>query len=95
MEEHIRLQEVADYAAISPAYLSSLFKKQSGQSFIDYVNQKKIEKAQQLIHEGNYRINEIAYQLSFENAYYFTKVFRKFIGTTPSNYQKKFVRKDK
>lgn len=94
VEEHIRLQEVADYAAISPAYLSSLFKKQSGQSFIDFVNQKKIEKAQQLIHEGNYRINEIAYQLSFENAYYFTKVFRKFTGTTPSNYQKKYCKND-
>lgn len=88
IDEHINLQEVAEYVAISPAYFSSLFKKQSGQSFVDYVNKAKVERACSLIKEGNYRINEIAYKLSFENAYYFTRVFRRFTGTTPREYQR-------
>lgn len=88
IEEHIMLQDVADYVWISPAYLSTLFKKQYNQSFVDYINQEKVECAKKLIEEDRYLIGEIAYRLSFENAYYFARVFRKFTGMSPSEYQK-------
>lgn len=91
VEEHISLQEVADAVCISAGYLSTLFKKQYNQSFVSFINQAKVERACELIAEQKYLIGEISYRLGFENAYYFTKVFRRCTGMTPSEWEKKHV----
>lgn len=92
VEKRISLQDAANHVCISSAYLSSLFKKEFDQTFVDFVNQTKIERACQLILAGKHRINEIAYQLAFENAYYFSKVFRRHMGASPTEWQKKYKR---
>lgn len=89
VDKRIMLQDAADYACISPGYLSALFKKLYNQNFVDYINQVKTERACEMIREGKYRIYEISYQLGFENAYYFTRVFKRHMGLTPTEYQKK------
>ncbi|MDL2324933.1 response regulator [Ruminococcaceae bacterium OttesenSCG-928-A16] len=86
--EKIVLQQVADYVGMSASYFSSFFKKETGRNFIDYANQLKIDRAQELIKSGIYRMNEIGYLLGFENAYYFSKVFRRYTGVSPTEYQK-------
>lgn len=88
VDEKITLQDAADAAGLSPSYLSALFKKEYDQNFTDFVNETKMQRACQLIQEGNQRIYEISYMLGFENAYYFTRVFRKHIGMTPTEYQR-------
>lgn len=87
--EKLMLQDIADYVKMSPSYLSALFKKHCKQNLVDYINEVKMNKACELIREGNYKIYEISYLLSFENAYYFTKVFKRYIGRTPKEYQNK------
>lgn len=89
VDKKILLQDVANHICISPGYLSALFKKQYGRNFVDYINQTKIEQACRLIEQGEQRISEIAYTLSFDNAYYFSKVFRRYTGMTPSEYRYK------
>lgn len=89
VEEQINLQDVADYVFLSPNYLSSLFKKQYGQSFISYINQVKVNRACELIRERKLLIGEIAFQLGYENAYYFARVFRRYTGMSPSEWEKK------
>lgn len=89
VEKRIMLQDVADHVCISAGYLSSLFKKLYNQNFVDYINQVKMEHACGLIREGRYRIYEISYRLGFENAYYFSRVFKRHTGMTPTEYQKK------
>lgn len=86
-DEKITLQNAADAAGLSPSYFSALFKKEFNKNFMDFVNETKMQRACQLIREGNHRIYEISYMLGFENAYYFTRVFRKHIGMTPTEYQ--------
>ncbi|MDU6855932.1 MAG: response regulator [Zhenhengia sp.] len=86
-KEKLMLQDIADYVNMSPSYLSALFKKQCNQNLVDYINEVKMNKACELIREGKYKIYEISYLLSFENAYYFTKVFKRYIGRTPKQYQ--------
>ena len=88
VDEKITLQDAADAAGLSPSYLSALFKKEYDQNFMDFVNETKMRRACQLISEGNHRIYEISYMLGFENAYYFTRVFRRHIGMTPTEYQR-------
>jgi two-component system, response regulator YesN len=89
VDKRIMLQDVADYICISPGYLSALFKKQYNQNFVEYVNSTKIERACQLIKEDKLMIYEISNTLGFENAYYFTKVFKRLKGMTPTEYQHK------
>lgn len=93
IEEHITLTDAAKYVNISPAYLSSYFSKNCGQSFIDYVNERKINYACKLIQENKYLIYEISYRLGFNNAYYFTKIFKRHTGKTPMEYQNDLKRK--
>lgn len=89
IDSKLTLNSVATYLNITPSYLSSLFKKECNRNFIDYVNELKIKKACLLLEEKKYLIYEIAYMLSFDNAYYFSKIFKKYKGTTPKEYSQK------
>lgn len=90
LEKQMTLSEIADNSCISPGYLSALFKKTTGISVVDYVNQAKIEKAKEMIANGMRRVDEMASALGFENIYYFSKVFKKFTGLPPTEYARKF-----
>ena len=89
VDKRIMLQDVADHICISPGYLSALFKKQYDQTLVEFINEQKCRRASELIRQGQYRIYEISYMLGFENAYYFTRVFKRYLGMTPTEYQKK------
>lgn len=87
--EKVTLKDVSDYLHLSPNYLSSLFKKEMGKGFVEFFNEIKIRRAMELISAGNWRIYEVSSQLGFENSYYFSKVFKKFTGLTPTEYEEK------
>jgi two-component system response regulator YesN len=89
LERHISLQDVADHVCISPGYLSTVFKKDYNRNLIDYINLIKMERACELIHQRKYRIYEISYKVGFDNTCYFTRVFRRHIGLSPSEYLKR------
>lgn len=93
IDTKLTLNSVANYLSITPSYLSHLFKKECDRNFIDYINQLKIERACVLLNENRYLIYEIAYMLGFDNAYYFTKIFKKYKGITPKEYLQK-INKD-
>ena len=88
-EVRITLADAASFAGVSPGYLSKTFKKTMGQSFVDYVNTMKTERAMEMMRLGRSRINEIALSLGFENIYYFSKVFKKVTGMNPTSYLRK------
>lgn len=89
VEDCISLQEVAEHVGVSAGYLSTIFKREYNQSFIDYVNRTKMEYACRLLEEKNLMVMEIAYRLGYENAYYFSKVFRKYMGMSATDYQRR------
>ena len=91
VEEHIlervSVQDAAAAIGITPNYLSSLFKRQLGQNFMDYVNAAKVRRACALLREKNSLVYEVSHMLGYDNAYYFTKVFKRYMKLTPSEYQ--------
>lgn len=89
IDQRIMLQDVAEYVNLTPNYLSALFKKTFNCNFVDFINEVKMERACTLIHEGKYKIYEISFMLGYDNPYYFTKVFKKQMGLTPTEYQRK------
>ncbi len=90
LHSRILLSDAAEYLNISQAYLSRLFKKETGISFGDYVNKLKIEEAASLLTYTEYSDTEISNLLAFSSQSYFIKVFKKYIGKTPKNYKKQY-----
>ncbi|MCR4741186.1 MAG: response regulator [Lachnospiraceae bacterium] len=82
----LQLTEVAEHFGLSPAYLSSIFKKNTEIGFSEYVYTKKIEKAKELLLNDDMKIYEVADALSFESAYYFSKVFKRVEGVSPRDW---------
>lgn len=86
-DEDISLKSVAEYVNLSPAYFSAWFKKETGINFSDYITDKRIEKAKELLCGTSKLISEIAYEVGFSDYRYFGQIFKKFTGKTPREFQ--------
>ncbi|MBO8164316.1 MAG: helix-turn-helix domain-containing protein [Brevibacillus sp.] len=86
--EEIKLEEVAEKFGISPYYLSKLFSQQGQITFIDYLTELRLEAAKRLLADPGKGLKEIAYDVGYCNPNYFSRVFKKKTGLTPSEYRK-------
>ncbi|MFC4777013.1 AraC family transcriptional regulator [Paenibacillus sp. GCM10023252] len=86
--QEIKLQDAAAVAAMSPSYFSTMFKLIVGKSFIEFVNDTRLQEALRLLKETDERIENIAYQVGYNQLTHFHRMFRKIIGITPSEYRK-------
>ncbi len=91
INEHLTLNDVAAIFGISANYLSQLFKKYNDIGFSDYTTLCKIEKAKELLGDSHLKIYEISDMLGFESAFYFSKVFKKVCGVSPTEYQNQLL----
>ncbi len=87
--QRLTLNNVAAVFGFSPNYLSQLFARQAGCSFVEHVNGEKIRAAKEMMREEHVKFYEIAERLGFENAFYFSKVFKKIEGCSPREYVQK------
>lgn len=69
-------------------YLNRVFKQATGKTIFNYLNELRIIKAKQFLENGLYSISDVAEMTGFNDAYYFSKVFKKYAGTTPGKYSK-------
>ena len=82
-DENISLNSVAQAINISANYLSALFSQKMEVSFVEYLTQKRMNRAKQLLQRTNMRSSEIAYEVGYRDPRYFSFVFRKTQGCTP------------
>ena len=87
INERITINELANYTALSPSYLSRLFKQNLGISISDYSREKKIEKAENLLKFSDYSLIDIANYLAFSSQSHFIQTFEKYVGLTPRKYR--------
>jgi two-component system response regulator YesN len=85
--EQVTLNEVAENIYVSTFYISRMFKKELGKSFIDYLNDVRIEKAKELLKDVKYKTYEVAEMVGISDPHYFSKIFKKYSGMTPSEYR--------
>jgi two-component system response regulator YesN len=86
-QEDISLLSAAKYASVNPSYLSTLFKKETGKNFVDYLNRVRIDKAIDLLRTTDLKAYEIAGLTGFANPHYFSILFKKMIGVSPSEFK--------
>lgn len=87
IENRITLQDVIDYIGYSQSHFSALFKKKIGESPIAYFNRLKIEYACKLLKETDLKINQICFKIGIEDAFYFSRLFSKMMGMSPTEYR--------
>lgn len=81
------LVSLSDEIGISPNYLSSVFKMETGIRFKKYLNSYRIEQAKELLMDSRYKIYEVANLVGIEDSRYFSQIFRTYTGLKPSEYR--------
>ena len=94
IEEHLReklyVEDLARLVHVNDQYLMRIFKKETGMSLTQYISDRRILQAGELLKFSEYNINYIADLVGFENLSYFAKSFKKHTGFTPSEYRSRF-----
>ncbi len=86
-QDDLSLNQVAALVSVSPGYLSILFRKETNQTFIEYLTMVRMEKAKGLLKTSSLKSYEVAYNVGFSDPHYFSLSFKKYTGVTPSDYK--------
>lgn len=86
--ENLSLVDVAQKVGITAGYLSTLFSQKMDKGFVDYLNELRIDHACTYLQQNYLKTYEIAYKVGFNDEKYFSKVFKKITGQSPSEYRK-------
>ncbi|MBQ9865524.1 MAG: response regulator [Lachnospiraceae bacterium] len=88
-EEDLSLSKAAEHIGLSPNHLSAVFKEETGRSFTKYLTDHRIKTAKKLLDTSKKRSSEIAELVGYPDPHYFSSVFKKQTGMTPSQYRDK------
>lgn len=89
-EEGLSREQIAASVYLNPAYLSRLFKRETGLSLTDYIVSQRIDTAKALLIEGASKISNIAEATGYSHLSYFAKSFKRMVGMTPQEFRKQF-----
>ncbi|MZQ86357.1 response regulator [Paenibacillus sp. 5J-6] len=87
LADDLTLGVVAGEIYLNPSYFSNLFKIQTGENFLNYVTRIRMDKARELMQDRVLKLNEIANKVGYQNPKYFTKLFKEYYGSTPTDYR--------
>ena len=86
--ESLRLEDVSSAVGFNATYFSTLFKKETGQSFVDYLTELRISKAKELLCGDVLSVQDVAEMVGYSDLKYFSRLFKKATGVSPSDYKK-------
>nr|WP_090892378.1 helix-turn-helix domain-containing protein [Evansella caseinilytica] len=87
LEKKITLDDVSKSLYLNPSYFSRMFKKEVGETFVEYVTKRKMERAKELLDQTAEPVGKICEMLGYENQSYFIKIFKGHAGVTPLDYR--------
>ncbi|RXZ81722.1 helix-turn-helix domain-containing protein [Paenibacillaceae bacterium] len=86
IDKIVTLEELSNVLHLNPSYLSRLFKKETGENFVEYITKIKVEHAKELLDQTQLSVDEIADKIGYEKNYFY-KVFKKLTRMTPNHYR--------
>lgn len=87
IERHVALKDVLNYVGYSQSHFSTLFRQRTGKSPGAYINQLKMDYACHLLQVTDLKVNQICFKVGIEDPYYFSRLFTKTIGLSPTDYR--------
>ena len=88
LTQDISLEMAADFAGVSSFYLSKLFKEEKGETYINFVSDKRLEKSCQLLAQTDLSIKEITGKVGYNDQNYYSRIFKSKYGLSPKEYRK-------
>jgi len=85
-DEEITLEQLAEMLYVTPTYLSKTFKAATGVGPINYLIQIRLNHAKELLKNDSLSVKEVAKTVGYEDAYHFSKLFKKYYGKSPSQF---------
>lgn len=90
-EKDISLNEISEELNISSYYFSKLFKDETQEGFVEYITKKRVEKAKEMLKDPDKTIKEIGSECGYSDPNYFSRIFKKATGMTPTEYKERYV----
>ncbi|MBZ9621877.1 response regulator [Clostridium sp. FP2] len=87
IDAEVSVKIIADQLFLNHSYLSTVYKEKTGTSLVEYITMVKMERAKILFENNSIKNYEIADKLGYKDVEYFSKLFKKYTGTTPSNFK--------
>ena len=91
LSESFLVEDIAEKLMLNASYLSSLFKKETGETISEYTQRFRLERAKALLRTTNLNINEIATRVGYSDARHFSKLFKKVVGARPQDYRRMYA----
>lgn len=89
--EEISLNEISKYVNLSPQHFSKIFKEETNYNYVEWVNNLRITKAKEIMNQEDYTIKQVCYLVGFQDPNYFSRIFKKYVGISPTEYVKERV----
>ncbi len=86
--KELPLDEVSSYVGVTPQHFSKIFKEETGKNYVEWLNDLRVEKAKEYLIQGNLTIKEICFHVGHNDPNYFSRLFKKRVGKSPSEFQK-------
>ena len=86
-DEELSLNQLASHVNVSPNHLSTIFSQKTGQTFIKYLTEYRMDKAKEMLKCTSMRSSEISEAVGYKDPHYFSYTFKKTVGMTPTNYR--------
>jgi len=87
MDKELSVEKVAHNVFVACSYLRYVFKKETGSTVGDYITRIRMQKAKELLSEGNRKLSDISDAIGFTDSGYFSKCFKKYYGISPSDFE--------
>ena len=94
LKNDITREDIANHVYLNPDYLTRIFKKATGLSIIEYLTDARIKKSIVLLNDSNLPISTVAIEVGYDNLTYFSKLFKKAIGSSPSEFRKQSAKSE-
>jgi len=88
MEPGFSLMQTAERLHVSPQYLSRVFRREFGVTFMDYITRLRIRRAAEMLSQKDWKVYEIAEQIGYSNQHYFSSAFKRVLGVSPMEYRR-------
>ena len=86
--DEMSLQTVASYVNVSSNHFSAIFRKETGETFIDYLTKVRMDNAKDLLTCTSMKTSEIGFEVGYKDPHYFSYIFKKTIGMSPKEYRR-------